>query len=37
MRDRDAVNKFQEIEQTPDVNPAVKERAKFGIRALGKG
>jgi hypothetical protein len=37
MRDRDAVNKFQELEQTPNVNPAVKERAQFGIRALGKG
>jgi HEAT repeat protein len=37
MRDRDAVNKFQEIEKSPDVNPAVKEKAKFAIQALSRG
>lgn len=37
MRDRDAVNRFQELEHAPNVNPAVKERAKFAIQALSKG
>jgi hypothetical protein len=37
MRDREALNKFQELEQTPNVNPAVKERARSGIATLSKG
>jgi hypothetical protein len=37
MQDHDALNKLQELEQAPNVNPAVKERVKSGIAALRKG
>jgi hypothetical protein len=34
MRVRDAISKIQQLEQSPDVNPVVKQRAKIGLAAL---
>ena len=37
MRDREAVQRLQRFEQSPEINPIVRERAKQGIDKLSRG
>jgi hypothetical protein len=37
LRDRGAVDKLKSFQQTPDLNPAVRQRVEWGISKLSRG